>query len=82
MEITKSKIDELRNIINNGDKNQWENMLSNFSELVDDLVYVFKNPEWFDENQKYAFIETFREMCRFISEDNRATGTLMKQLDL
>lgn len=57
-------------------------MLSDFIEHLEVLVFMFKNPEMFNENEKYDEIEHVRKTCRLISEDMRGTGTLMKDLGL
>ena len=75
-------IDEITNTIHSGDANDWGVMLSNFSELLEDVIYMFKNPSQFTDNDKYAYLEAFRIVCRLVSDDNRSTGTLLKHLNL
>lgn len=75
-------IDEIKNVIHSGDAKDWEVMLSNFSELIEDVIYMFKNPNQFTDNDKYAYLEAFRIICRTVADDNRSTGTLIKHLNL
>lgn len=65
-----------------GDTQDWVNMLSDFSELTEEIIFMFNNPVMFNENEKYELIEQFRQVCKCFANDNRATGTLMKDLDL
>ena len=74
--------ERMRDIICNGDVDYWKLLMCEVSELIEDTAYMFKNPEYFSENERYSLLDKFRTMCKLVSEDSRSTGTLIKQLDL
>lgn len=78
----KVDFDNLRHTIYTGDTQDWVNILSDFSELTEEIIFMLRNPVMFTENDRYDLIEQFRQVCKCFSNDNRATGTLMKDLDI
>ncbi|MCM1223785.1 MAG: hypothetical protein NC548_55975 [Lachnospiraceae bacterium] len=63
-------------------REEYIEMLSDFIEHLETMVFMFKNPDMFNENEKYDEIEHVRKTCKLISEDMRGTGTLMKDMEL
>ena len=78
----KIDFENLSENIYTGDTQDWVNMLSDFSELTEEVIFMFNNPVMFKENEQYELIEQFRQVCKCFANDNRATGTLMKDLDI
>ena len=72
----KIDFENLSETIYTGDTQDWVNMLSDFSELTEEVIFMF------NENERYELIEQFRQVCKCFANDNRATGTLMKDLDI
>ena len=78
----KFDFENLNENIYTGDTQDWVNMLSDFSELTEEIIFMFRNPVMFSENDRYDLLENFRKVCKCFANDNRATGTLMKDLDI
>lgn len=80
--MTKIDFDNLREVLMTGNLNDYTNVMCDFSELVEELIFMFNNSKMFNENERYDLIEQFRKVCECVSEDRRGTGTLMKDLGL
>ena len=78
----KIDFENLSENIYTGDIQDWVNMLSDFSELTEEVIFMFNNPVMFNNIERYELIEQFRQVCKCFANDNRATGTLMKNLDI
>ncbi len=65
-----------------GDKDDYANMLCDFNELIEETIFMLKNPHMFTENDRYDLMDNFRKVCHCFDGDSRATGTLMKHLDI
>ena len=78
----KIDFESLSENIYTGDTQDWVNMLSDFSELTEEIIFMLKNPVMFSENERYDLFENFSKTCSIFANDTRATGTLMKILDI
>ena len=78
----KIDFDNLSENIHAGDTQDWANILSDFSELTEEIIFMLKNPVMFSENDRYDLLDNFRKICRLFANDTRSTGTLLKNLDL
>lgn len=74
--------ENLKQTIYTGDSQDWADIMGDFSMLIEDVAYMFKNPAMFTNSERYDLIEQFRQVCKCFANDNRATGTLMKHIDI
>lgn len=57
----------------------YKNMLCDFSECIEDLLFAINNQSY---NEKYEKFQDFFKYCRYFASENRGIGTLMKQLHI
>lgn len=63
-----------------GDKSDYIEVLERLYDILEDVIWMLKNSDQYDENEIYNKLQNLRSYCRCIESDNRATGTLMKQI--
>lgn len=78
MLITEDMVDKLMSC----NLEEYTLVLSDINELTEELIFMLKNPEISNENKIYDCLDLFRKVCKVISGDDRATGTLMKHLGI
>lgn len=78
----KIDFENLRHTIYSGDNQDWADVMGDFSMLIEDVAYMFKNPVMFTNSERNELFEQFRQVCKCFANDNRTTETLLENLDL
>lgn len=74
--------EEITNRLLSGNKNRYIEVLEDMCETLEDTIWVLKTSEQYNDNEIHQALENVRGYCRSIADDNRATGTIMKQLGI